>query len=355
MKIQRLSLLVILFALASVLLSACGGTLYHTWPGITAGQDVFYVANQNALFALNANTGAEVWRYPQKAESGKSFYAAPAIADSLIIVGDYAHNLYAIDMNGMPKWPKPFNTPNGNFVASPLVMNDTILAPASDNRLYALDMNGSQRWVFEAKNMLWATPASDGSLVFQPGLDHLLYALNFSNGKKVWEKDLGSALQSAPLLTEAGTLYISSLAGDVIALNAQDGAILWKVSTGAKLWSTPLLNEDTLYIGDESGKITALSAKDGSLVWEKNVGSPIVGGGVLVTDGVAFATEGGSLVAQSFDGQKQLWNQSINGKLYTTPAVVGQNLAVAITEGDKVLLQAYNVNGQPSWKFDLPK
>jgi hypothetical protein len=69
---------------------------------------------------------------------------------------------------------------------------------------------------------------------------------------------------------------------------------------------------------------------------------------------VVFTTEGGSVIAYSFTGEKELWRQPVSGKLYSTPAVAGETLAVAILEGDK-LMQAFSVSGQASWPFVAPK
>jgi hypothetical protein len=74
----------------------------------------------------------------------------------------------------------------------------------------------------------------------------------------------------------------------------------------------------------------------------------------VTTDSVIFTTEGGLVIAWPFSGEKELWRQTINGKLYTTPAVAGQMLVVAVTQGDK-LLQAFNLNGQLAWPFVAPK
>lgn len=359
MNIHRFSLLVTLLILGSILLSACTGsaTALHSWPGVSASQDTVYLAYTNYVYVINASNGSMTCRFPEKPDASKPFFAAPAITDNLIIAGNYGHQLFGITKDCKQQWA--FDSETGHFAASPLVINNTIIAPSSNYSVYALSMDGKQLWKYETKNSVWATPVSDGKLVYVPSLDHTLYALNLSDGSLAWKADLGSSLVSGPLLAKDGTLFQTTLNGSVVALKGADGSKVWTSKPLGNLWGTPLQNEDTLFVGDATGKITALSAKDGTFTWQKDAttpASPIIAGGMLLKDGVAFPTEGGSLAAWPFNGEKQLWIQPINGKLYTTPVMAGQTLVVAVTEGESSkLLQALSVNGQLSWSFVAPK
>lgn len=352
MKIQRLPLLITVMILGSLLLSACGGTPVNSWPGVTASQNIIYLAYQGEVYAINAENGTLAWKFPSKPDASKPFYAAPAVSEDLIVAGNYGHMLYGISLSGAQVWE--FDAKVGNFAGSPVIVGDTVLAPSSNGNLYALDKNGSPLWEFNTGNPLWTTPVSDGTIAYLPALDHNFYAINLADGKQVWKTDLKSALTSAPVLAEDGTLYASTLEGSVVALDSADGSVLWTTNTNGQLWATPLLHEEMLYVGNAANKVTAISVADGSIAWQKDADGPMIGGGVLMEDGVAFATEVGSLIAWSLDGQSQLWTQPVGGKLYTTPVVAGDTAVVAVTEGDK-LLQALNTSGQLTWTFVQPK
>ncbi len=256
------------------MLSACtGAAMVNSWPGLAASQDTIYLAHAGQVYALNAQNGTVTCRFPEKAENGKSFYAAPAVTDSLIVAGNYGHMLYGIGKDCSQKWS--FDSKDGNFAGTPLVINDTVLAPASNNRLYAVSaVDGKMLWSYKTGNVVWATPASDGKVVYQPALDHNLYALNLADGKLVWKKDLGSALLSTPLLTKDGTLYLTTMRGEVVALKAADGSVIWSKDTGGRLWGSPVLHEDVLYVGNAGGKVVAVSAKDGNIAWTERSGQP---------------------------------------------------------------------------------
>jgi outer membrane protein assembly factor BamB len=350
MKRSRFSLLLIVSILAALLLSSCaGGTAYNTWPGVSTQDGVVYLSYLNGVFAIK--DGNLLWRFPEKADNAKAFYAPPAFGQQIIVVGDYSNHLYGINpQNGAQNWA--FEREGGHFVSSPLIVGDTILAPSSDHTLYALDLSGNERWKYRTSNILWGQPVSDGSLVFLPAMNHNLYALKLADGSVAWEKKLDGALPASPILTEDGTLYIVSLEGQVYGLDASNGAVRWNVDVAGEVWSSPVLVEDTLYIGSSDGKVYLVTAE--GIQKEVNVGSPIIGGGALYEDVVVFPTEGGSLVAVNSEGQTTPWKPTVNGKLYTTPVVVGDQVVVAVKDGEK-LLSAFDQNGNEVWSFTAPK
>ncbi len=246
-KSKHFPLTVSLLILSGLILASCTGvSVVNNWPGISANQEVVYLSYQGSMHAINASSGTLVWSFPkEKPDASKPFYAAPAFGpDGLIVVGNYGMTLYGLSSNGDIQWQ--FTTKSGNFVASPLVINDSILAPTSDGNLYAVSLTGTKLWEYKAENTIWTQPASDGKLVFQPGLDHNLYALRLTDGSLVWKKDLESSLVSAPTLGENGTLFISTLNGDVLSINTEDGSINWQFATQGNLWSSPLVTRKYL-------------------------------------------------------------------------------------------------------------
>lgn len=330
--------------------------MINGWPGVSANQEVVYLSYQGAVYAVNAENGNLVWQFPkEKPDPSKPFFAPAAFGpDGMIIVGNFGHTLYALDSNGGLMWQ--YSIANGNFAATPLVEGDIILAPSSDDYLYALDLDGNYLWKYKTGNMLWARPASNGTLVFLPGLDHKLYGVNLSNGKEAWNIDLESALLSGPVLTADGQLIVATLEGEVVSVDINTRSILWRTPTEGRIWSAPAYHENILYVGNAANKIFAISVSDGKVVWTQDAGSPVIGGAVVLPDGVAFPTEGGNLVAWDFQGEKQQWTQTIGGKLYSTPVIAGDRLIVAVTGGEEgKLLQAFTLTGQESWPFTMPK
>ena len=346
--------LLLVFVLGGMLLSACsGGVLSTSWPGVTAGNGLVYLAYQGYVMSVKTTDGSLGWKYPSDKASAKPFYAAPALTDGELVVGDYGTTLYALDpASGNQKWL--YDKGKGRWVGSPLIVGSVVLAPSADANLYAFDLaSGQVKWTFKTEQMIWAQPVSDGKLVFQAGMDHKMYALNLSDGSKLWSVDLGGAAISSPALDDKGVLYVGTLASEMIAIDGQTGKILWRHTSPGTIWARPLIVGTTLYFGDFTGKAVALSTKDGSPVWAADLAGPVIAPATPFKDGLIFVMETGDVQAMTLDGKKS-WTHKINGKLYSAPAVVGDLLIVPVTSGDKLMI-ALDANGNEVWSFVMPK
>lgn len=343
-----------MFIAGAILLSSCSGALgASSWPGISADEENAYVAYNAAVYSLRLKDGNLNWQFPGKAESGRSFYAAPELIDGKIIVGDYKNTLHLLDaQSGISQWE--FTGAKGRWIAGAKVKDDLIFAPNGDNNLYALDINGNVKWKFETQQALWSNPLSDDELIFQASMDHYLYAINLSNGVKKWSVDLGGAVVYAPVMGDNGVIYVSTLANEILAVDSKSGNILWRVVTENGLWSQPEAHNGVVYYGDQLGIYYALSAEDGSKIWDYKSGEdPIMGGSTIIPDGVVFTTENGKVVALSFEGEL-LWTKQVNGKLYASPVVAGESLILGISQGENIAT-AFDFSGNVIWNFAAPK
>jgi outer membrane protein assembly factor BamB len=345
--------ILLLCVLGGMLLSACsGGVLSTSWPGVTAGNGQVYLSYQGYVMSVKTSNGSLSWKYPSDKAAAKPFYAAPALATGELVVGDYGTTLYALDpASGNQKWI--YDKGQGRWVGSPTVEGNVILAPSADANLYAFDLNGQLLWKFKTEQMIWAQPVSDGKLVFQAGMDHKMYALNLTDGSKLWSTDMGGAAISSPALDTKGILYVGTLASEMLAIDSQTGKILWRHPSPGTIWATPVIVGTTLYFGDFSGKVMALSTKDGSPVWAADLAGPVIAPATPYKDGLIFVMETGDIQAMTVDGKKS-WAHKINGKLYSAPAVVGDLVVVPITSGTNILT-ALDANGNEVWSFVMPK
>ncbi len=344
--------LILLFVALSLLLASCGAPLTgSSWPGISPNGDTLFVAYQSHIYAIRVADGSMVWRFPEKAGRAM-FFAAPVLAGDQLLAGDYDNVLHSIDPNtGAQNWT--FTEAKGDWIASPLAVDDLILAPNADHFLYALTTDGRLVWKFETGRALWSKPVSDGERVYQASMDHYVYAIDLRTGQEAWSLDVGGAVIYSPTLdAEAGVIYLTTLARNLMAIDTRDGSVVWQRQFESGLWTQPMLDEDSLFFGDMQGTIYAVSAADGSNIWSQSVEQPITGPATLLDGRVIFPTEDGSLIAASVDGER-LWSKTFEGKLYTGPVAVGDRLAVGIT-GGKQFLKLVSLEGQDIWSFVPP-
>jgi hypothetical protein len=66
-------LFVTIMLLAAVLLSGCVGST--TWPGLSAANEVAYLANTSAVHAIDVTSGKELWSF-----AGEKFIPLPVVS-----------------------------------------------------------------------------------------------------------------------------------------------------------------------------------------------------------------------------------------------------------------------------------
>jgi outer membrane protein assembly factor BamB len=336
------------------LLSACtGGLAGSSWPGLSASEDTIFVSGGTGVFAVRTTDGAMLWRYPEKPENTRSFYAAPEVLDDQVIVGDYLGVIHSLDpKTAMQKWM--YSDQKGKIIGKVHSTDDAFYVPSADHSLYALNTNGNFLWKFTTDHSLWASPISNGDKIYFSSMDHYLYAVKSSDGSEAWRADLGGAAVASPALDQDGTLYIGTLANEIIALDSESGTIQWRKPVTAALWSRVVAVDGALYFGDLEGNLYSLDANDGLPKWNlESVCGAVIGSPALTPEGLIYGCEDGQLVSVGFDGQRK-WSLQFNGKLYTTPVVTSDRIIVAITQGDE-LLKAVDFQGKILWSFMPPK
>ncbi len=348
-----------LLALASLSLTACGAVgSSSNWPGVSlnSAANTVYVAYGTYVFKVDSTNGSMSWRYPSTA-ANKQFYAPPGSNEGLVIAGDIEDGLAGVDSStGAEKWTNTLA--KGKWIAGSIIVNNTIVAPSSDGNVYGLTLDGQEQWKFPAGGAFWATPVSDGKVVYVPSMDHFLYAVNVSDGSQVWKTDMGAACVNGLALDQDGTIYLSTLGNEVLAVNSAGGRIKWRFPLKGNAWAVPVVKDGVVYIGDLTNKIYAISGSDGTSKWAVDGPGPITSAPAITPDGLIFAAENGTVFDMSYTGTKS-WSQTINsGKLYSAPVVTAGNLVVVgvlPNSATDPLLVAYDFTGKQAWTFVMPK
>ena len=339
--------------LLGMLLTACSGASgTNSWAGVTASGSAVYFNNGTTVLALRSDNGNVIWTYPEKAATTRLFFAAPVVVGEQLLVEDYSGLLVSLSTrDGKQLWQ--FAGAKGRYIDSPLVVNDTIIAQNADGSIYALDLKGTLLWSFKAKHAFWATPVSDGKVVYAPSLDHYLYAIDLTNGSLLWKVDLGGPLLGRPLLTADGTIYLGTMDNSLVALKSADGSIVWQQKLSGGVWAAPVIMGDRIYVGDQTGNIYLMKVADGSLIQTMGIGSAILGNGVVMNNSLVFGDEKGEVIVIGSNGER-LWTRSLTGKIYSNLVFSDNQLYVLTTKGDKPL-SAYDVNGNELWYYTASK
>ena len=267
----------------------------------------------NAVYAVDARTGARVWRFQtQVFHPDNDVGAGPTISPPAV--------------NGFA---------------------DGVAYVAGKNRIvYALNLRtGVRLWEFRirddapaAAGATRSTAALVGNRLFV-GYGEGVYSLNATTGAKVWRSaDAGPATEeviASPAISGAAgdrVIFIGDMAGKVIALDIASGARLWTFSTGGFIYGSPAISGGRLYIASSDGFLYAFGVGGGSgpkptttLTSPANGATVPNPGGSLTVSGAATDDSGVTKVLVAIKNKNT--NKWWVGSTGTWSSVFEQNLA----------------------------
>ena len=205
-------------------------------PAIGADGTVYIGSWDGSLYAVSS-AGQLVWSY----QTGWEIISPPALgADGTVYIGSRDGKLYALSPAGAKLWD--FTTGDA-IESSPVVGSDgSIYITSIDGKLYALNAAGVQQWVYTAASSLVSTPALRGTSLVVGTSDSAVVALSLATGALLWSAPVGDWVDSAPLVTADGRIYVGCYDKKLYALNGNGQPL----SAGAP-W--PAFHRDTLRQG----------------------------------------------------------------------------------------------------------
>ena len=154
-----------------------------------------YVSTSAGLYALNAATGALVWRFDTEMPLGNS----PTVADGVVYVGGYDRKLHALDARtGQHLWS--FAGAGAGYDTNPLVVEGKVFVGNRDGKMYAIGAHGTAHqgqlvWSYQAGGPIHLSAAYNAGRVYFAANDNRAYALRASDGQQVWRSETLPSLQ----------------------------------------------------------------------------------------------------------------------------------------------------------------
>jgi eukaryotic-like serine/threonine-protein kinase len=264
-------------------------------PAIANGT-VYIGSYDGKFYALNSQTGAVQWKFATEGErrfEAKGlhgmqpktqtiadpfdvFLSSPVVAEGTVYFGSGDGNLYALDaVTGEQRWR--FKT--GDVVhASPALANGVLFVGSWDSYFYAIDAkSGKEKWRFHAgedallHNQVGfqSSPAVVDGIVYTGCRDAQLYALDAATGKEKWKLDNQlSWVITSPAVKDGRVFFATSDSSLYQVVEAATGKLLLKQDGKAYMFSSPAVTNDVVFIGVLNGTLEARDTKTGALLWE---------------------------------------------------------------------------------------
>lgn len=192
-----------------------GGDRINACPAIGFGSALFTGCDAR-LLALNLADGKETFA----AELGGLAPGSPVVLDDRIIAGTGEGNVVALSPDGKQTLWKyaQVDQEGAMFYASPAYANGIVVIGCRDRSVHAINArDGTRKWAFKTRGEVDAAPVISDGRVYAPSKDKKLYVLDLATGKKLWEFQAGRGIE-AGVAIGGGAIILADTSGNIYCL-----------------------------------------------------------------------------------------------------------------------------------------
>lgn len=239
--------------------------------GVTVADGTVFVLGKRGrplVYAVDAATGEEEWRWSPSRDAVGSIRSPPAVASGIVYLIDEDGTVYAIDAEtGNEEWRKPTWVRTSS---SPVVVDGTVYFGSRDNEATALRAeDGEPRWRTRLSHGSRETVAVTPDAVFVAGTDGTVTRLTTADGTIEWERSFDDVGRLGSPTVAGDTVYVGSQSdGTVLALTAANGTEDWRVGTRSVLFGDysrvgvidgPAVVNGVVYVATAPGDVYAIA------------------------------------------------------------------------------------------------
>ena len=203
---------------------------------VQSGKYVVYANTSGIIYALDAATGNELWKY----KTGGKIFSTPAVYGkgdgASVIIGSCDTYVYSLNIkSGKVNWKYKCGK---SVLGSPTVFGGKVYIGASDHTFRALNAKtGKLVWENkDVKGFIEAKPFVDAQQVVIGDWANRLYSFNPSNGKLQWEWQVKGSRMLSPAavwpIKANGNIIFATPERVTYGLDAKTGKQLWRIRGG---------------------------------------------------------------------------------------------------------------------------
>ena len=247
--------------------------------GVLQKDKLLVGASDGQFYSISVNTGDIQWSFPTRIET----ISEPSLEENLVIFLSGANTLYALDIDsGKQVWLYTRQDTQAISVrggSKPAVKAGTAYVGFADGAVVALNSKtGALKWERQLnRNKRFrdvdSDPLIDGEFLFVSSFDNAIYCLRSATGEVVWKSEKGAF--GTPLMV-GDTVYFASTGGESQALDRSSGKKKWAfpiedgIATGARTY------KGLLVFGESRGDLHFLDAVTGNPVGHFSPGKGIM-------------------------------------------------------------------------------
>ncbi len=202
-----------------------GGNNVWTGPAIASGSIfssvnvadgvVYYGAEDNKMYAIDANNGASIWSYTTNGQVNSS----PMVYGGMCIAGSDDNNIYCVEVlpgsggTGQLRWQLP-TAERVRSSATVHAATNTVLIGCHDFNLYAIDhVSGTLKWKYAAGSIINSSPTVVGNKAYFASYDKYLYCIDARFGNLLWKTNMDYLCEASPVVDDGTNEHYSGLSG----------------------------------------------------------------------------------------------------------------------------------------------
>lgn len=262
--------------------AASGAEVWRIKPGgplrgapTVAGGNVYVLSQDNQMFALAQADGAVIWQQSGTLESQGVFgVAAPASAQGTVVVGYSSGELSAYRYeNGRSLWADTLSRSTistsvsslADIDAEPVIDQGRVYAVGQGGRMAAIELATGQR-LWEQNVAGISTPWVAGEWLFLVTDDARLIAIARGTGKIRWisqlrawrdEEDKKGPISWVGPVLAGDRLWLANSRGQLVSASPTDGSVGATIELDGPVSLSPIVANGTVYVLTDKGKLTA--------------------------------------------------------------------------------------------------
>ncbi|MGZ3744009.1 MAG: outer membrane protein assembly factor BamB family protein [Pseudobdellovibrionaceae bacterium] len=232
----------------------------------TSNGIVYFLSGTNVVYALEADSGRQVWLYSRQDTSNFSIRGGskPALKDGNLFVGFSDGTLVSLNAKtGNLQWELPLNK-NKKFRdvdASPVIDGDLVFVSGYDDKLYCISaQRGEVQWKVDGGGYYPITIYNDK--IYYSTTNGEVWALQKGNGQRIWAFQLKEGIATQVKIYK-GLAVFGESQGQLRFLDANTGKQISAFDPGRGIMATPSVDDKNNHIYFISGEanVYAMEAK----------------------------------------------------------------------------------------------
>lgn len=336
--------------------------VHVTAPPVMADGKVFVMDAEADVVAIDASTGAELWKQRLKAENRRDkvgFGGGVAYSNGKVYVSSGFRFVAQLDAaTGAVGWRQDVASP---IHGAPTVHGGKVFAISTDNELLTFDAaTGNPTWNFQAlvepaRILSASSPAASQDVVVAAFASGELVAMRAGNGNDLWNNALSRASRTNALseirdvagrpVIFKGDVYAASHSGVFAAVDLRTGQPRWSVPVSSI--TTPWPAGDVVYIISRAGEVICVSRDSGKVHWIKDLNEGVKKtkdrvlffGPVMASDRLVVVSSDGRALALNAKTGEVTKTIKIGGAALITPIAVNGTVYVVTDKAELVAIR----------------